>query len=474
MSRLAEEVILWSTREFGFVDAARLLVDRVEHHAAEEEPRHRRARPRQGRAAGRQPDRAAGHAQGAAARLQPGPPGGQGAGLRLRRHPRGAAAGLHRPGRHAAASTPPGWPSSRPRASRWPPTSPSGWCAQGVPFRVAHEVAGACVRRCEELGIELHDLDRRASSPRSRPHLTPGGPLGADRRGLGRLPPRTAAAPRPTGSASSCAELAAVGRTRTVSARSADLADAARTARCSRWRPALLGADAAARRRRRPAHRGRGVRRRRRPRLARLPGPHRPQRGDVRPARPPLRLLHLRDAPLLQRRLRARGHARARCCSAPGRSSTASSWPGRGGRGRATATWRAARPGSARRSASTATTNGADLDRRAAHARARRAAPATVVDRARAWACGGAPDRPWRFWLPGEPTVSRYRPAPPGRAAGPRTDTRFECRRGPLLALSVAATAAPTARSRGRIAVGRSRAAPGGSAPKLTGSEPDR
>jgi len=29
---------------------------------------------------------------------------------------------------------------------------------EGVPFRVAHEVAGACVRRCEELGIELNEL----------------------------------------------------------------------------------------------------------------------------------------------------------------------------------------------------------------------------------------------------------------------------------------------------------------------------
>jgi DNA-3-methyladenine glycosylase len=32
----------------------------------------------------------------------------------------------------------------------------------------------------------------------------------------------------------------------------------------------------------------------------------------------------------------------------------------------------------------------------------------------------GAPDRPWRFWLPGEPTVSSYRPAkpvPPRRGA---------------------------------------------------------
>lgn len=29
---------------------------------------------------------------------------------------------------------------------------------EGVPFRIAHEVAGACVRRCEELGIELDEL----------------------------------------------------------------------------------------------------------------------------------------------------------------------------------------------------------------------------------------------------------------------------------------------------------------------------
>ncbi len=29
---------------------------------------------------------------------------------------------------------------------------------EGVPFRVAHEVAGECVRRCEELGVDLPDL----------------------------------------------------------------------------------------------------------------------------------------------------------------------------------------------------------------------------------------------------------------------------------------------------------------------------
>jgi argininosuccinate lyase len=43
---------------------------------------------------------------------------------------------------------------------------------QGVPFREAHEIAGACVRRCEQRGSELWDLtdeDLAAVSP----HLTP-------------------------------------------------------------------------------------------------------------------------------------------------------------------------------------------------------------------------------------------------------------------------------------------------------------
>lgn len=43
---------------------------------------------------------------------------------------------------------------------------------QGVPFRVAHEVAGACVRVCEERGIELWDLSEDDLAAIS-PHLTP-------------------------------------------------------------------------------------------------------------------------------------------------------------------------------------------------------------------------------------------------------------------------------------------------------------
>jgi len=45
---------------------------------------------------------------------------------------------------------------------------------QGVPFREAHEVAGACVRRCEERGVELWDLtdeDLAAVSPALTPQV---------------------------------------------------------------------------------------------------------------------------------------------------------------------------------------------------------------------------------------------------------------------------------------------------------------
>jgi argininosuccinate lyase len=43
---------------------------------------------------------------------------------------------------------------------------------QGVPFRVAHEVAGECVKVCEAEGIELHELDDERFGKISE-HLTP-------------------------------------------------------------------------------------------------------------------------------------------------------------------------------------------------------------------------------------------------------------------------------------------------------------
>lgn len=43
---------------------------------------------------------------------------------------------------------------------------------EGVPFRVAHEVAGACVRACEQRGVELHELSDDEFAAIS-PDLTP-------------------------------------------------------------------------------------------------------------------------------------------------------------------------------------------------------------------------------------------------------------------------------------------------------------
>ena len=145
-------------------------------------------------------------------------------------------------GRDPRASTPPGWPSWRRRGSRWPPTSPSGWCARGSPFRVAHEVAGACVRRCEELGCELDELTD-AQLAEISPSLTPGGARGAHRRGLDRLPRR----PRRHRAGPRRRAARRAGRRRRPGAWPARLTCASCSpGRCSRWRPRLLGRRAAA------------------------------------------------------------------------------------------------------------------------------------------------------------------------------------------------------------------------------------
>ena len=261
LSRLAEEVILWSTREFGFVTLARLLVDRVEHHAAEEEPRHRRARPRQGRPADRQP----------------------------------------RPGC---------WPRSR--RCRWPttatsrrtrsrsstPSTPSRCCCPAFTGMVATlDVRHRPDGRAGAAGLLAGHRRRRVAGPRGR--AVPGRPRGRrrlraalrgarrraaptspttqlaeispapDARGprrcspsRARSPPATAAAaPRRTRVREQLAELAGRDRRTTVPPRLT----------CSTcWRPGPRGRAAAARRGaartatwRVPAHRGRGVRRRR-------------------------------------------------------------------------------------------------------------------------------------------------------------------------------------------------------------------
>ncbi len=63
----------------------------------------------------------------------------------------------------------------------------------------------------------------------------------------------------------------------------------------------------------------------------------------------------------------------------------------------------------------------------------------------------GAPERPWRFWIAGEPSVSAYRPAAPRRpltrpagARWARRDPDFALRRHVLLTFFLSRRAAPT------------------------------
>ena len=171
---------------------------------------------------------------------------------------------------------------------------------------------------------------------------------------------------------------------------------------------------APARRGRRPAHRGRGVRRAERPGLARLPRPDAAQRGDVR-ARPgtctatsptactsaatssaarraPPSAVLLRAGEVVDglelARERRPGATRPRPGPRPG-----AAVPGARHRPRP----RRRRP-----------------RRRAGHARPSASRPTDVSTGPRV-GLRGAPDRPWRFWITGEPTVSAYRPAAPLR-----------------------------------------------------------
>ena len=135
---------------------------------------------------------------------------------------------------------------------------------EGVPFRVAHEVAGACVRRCEELGVDLADLSDEQYAAIS-PYLTSGvrrcSPSRArwPRAAGGEGPPRT-------GYVSSLPSWPTARRTTVPASRDVLSGPVLEVA------PRLLGAVLRHGGRRRPPDRGGGVRRRRRPRLARLPG----------------------------------------------------------------------------------------------------------------------------------------------------------------------------------------------------------
>ena len=68
------------------------------------------------------------------------------------------AGGDDRHGRRPAAQRTRRWPRPPAPATPRPPTSPTGWCARSdLPFRQAHHVAGAAVKRAEDMGVDLAD-----------------------------------------------------------------------------------------------------------------------------------------------------------------------------------------------------------------------------------------------------------------------------------------------------------------------------
>ena len=128
LSRFAEEIVIWSSAGFRFVQAVRQVHHRLLDHAAEAQSRRRRAGARQGRPHRRRVDRPHRRAQGPAARLCQGHAGGQGAGLRRLRRAGAVDRRDDRHGRRHGAGR--GASCARRPAAAFPPppTSPTGWC----------------------------------------------------------------------------------------------------------------------------------------------------------------------------------------------------------------------------------------------------------------------------------------------------------------------------------------------------------
>ena len=150
--------------------ARRLGRHRLLDDAAEEEPRRGRADPRQGGHRGRAPGRAAGDAEGAPARLQPRPAGGQAGRLRSGRRPDRGARLADASACAGSASTPSGWPRRPATASPSPPTWPSSWCARAC--RSAKPTSGG-VAGCRPASASASRRPSRRRGPVNRPRRWP-------------------------------------------------------------------------------------------------------------------------------------------------------------------------------------------------------------------------------------------------------------------------------------------------------------
>ena len=157
LSRLSEEIILWCSWEFKFIELDDAFTTGSSIMPPEEEPRCHRADPRQDRPRLRRPEHPAGDDEGHSSGLQQGYAGGQGSHLRCSgyagavpqdRHPH---AGHHEdPARQYAPRRRKGL-YQRHRLRRL-----SG--KKGLTFRDAYKATGTLVARCIELGETLETL----------------------------------------------------------------------------------------------------------------------------------------------------------------------------------------------------------------------------------------------------------------------------------------------------------------------------
>ena len=283
LSRIGEEVILWATPEFGWVRLDDAWSTGSSIMPQKKNPDIAELARGQVRPLHRQPHRPAGHAQGAAAGLRPRPAGGQGAGLRHRRPAAHPAAGGHRAGRDPRLRRPSGSTAAAPAGFALA-TDVAEWLVrQGVAVprgardqrRVRVLLRAARPSTCRASSDDAAGRGRRAADPGgARPCCPCRGALRARSAVGGTAPDRVA--DQLSALTDVVARAGRLGRRLTPTA--AMTAGRDRLARPALVvAPRLLGAVRGLRRRRRagggPADRGRGLRGRRRPGLARLPRP---------------------------------------------------------------------------------------------------------------------------------------------------------------------------------------------------------
>ena len=156
LSRLGEEMVLWSRKEFGFVTLADAYATGSSMLPQKKNPDIAELARGKTRPPHRPPDRSAGHPEGSSAGLQPRPSGGQGAALRRLDQMRRALAAM------TGLLAPRSFDTVRmrrpptPRPGRRRPGRVAGGAGHALP--PAHAMVGGLVRDSLERHVPLAEL----------------------------------------------------------------------------------------------------------------------------------------------------------------------------------------------------------------------------------------------------------------------------------------------------------------------------